>query len=147
MEYTIPITREVDKTLRIDKENRKVICENRGIYANPLRKGEACTPGILFSYYKETPQIPEKKGRQKYVAPKTIHDTKQFRPASLKKNLPFVNDKVTYGEDQDKINELLNKSLEDKSKVRPKFIPKLPEGSLQHDKKFKPSSLGKQVKL
>jgi hypothetical protein len=63
----------------------------------------------------------------------------------LKKNLPFINDKKTFGEDDGLIKELFDKSLEEKFHHKKKYKAELPDGSLAHDKKFKPASLGKLV--
>lgn len=65
----------------------------------------------------------------------------------MEKNLPFLNDHNTYGESDEKVKELMMKAEEDRKILKEKYKVFLPEGALNHDKKFKPASLRKSVFL
>lgn len=120
VEYKIPITKELDKTQKINKEKRSVFIENRGIYTNPAKEGTSLTPGILFSSYKDD-QLAEKvtelktkqdgfKNERKTDKKETKKQMYQFKPASVAKNEPFQKDNELYGEDDDKVKRLLEQT-------------------------------------
>ncbi len=59
--YKVPITKEIDKKTKIDKEHKTVFTEKRGIMTNPPKKGSSSVPGVLFSYFKEDKKLLEAK--------------------------------------------------------------------------------------
>jgi hypothetical protein len=93
--------------------------ERRGIMTNPTRSGNSTTPGVLFSYFSEDheklrgiaknikknkPEVREKDNNSNKGFP--------FKPASIMKNEAFASIEATYGEDLEKINNLINEALE-----------------------------------
>jgi hypothetical protein len=123
VEYKIPITKEIDKKLKIDKEHKSVFMENRGIYTKPPKKGSSTTPGVLFGYFKDDPQLISMKEKWNEQDVKNRKRSKSanedegvpkpsFKPAALKKNETFQKDKEIYGEDANKIRDLVEKATE-----------------------------------
>lgn len=120
--YKIPITKEIDKKTKIDKEHRTVFIEKRGVMTNPSKFGTSSTPGVLFSYFKEDKKLLERKKmiaedeklkkRSKSAKEEGGDYKKAFRPAALKKNECFQNDKQLYGEDDKKVKSLLVETIE-----------------------------------
>jgi|LauGreDrversion4_2_1035121.scaffolds.fasta_scaffold331543_1 hypothetical protein len=117
--YDVPITKEVDKKKKIDKEKKSVVTEPRGIYTRPMKIGDSTTPGICFSEYTmNQAQLDElKKQSETEKKPKKEEDTRkddrfQFKPASLKRNEAFQNDKDLYGEEDNKVKTLLETAIE-----------------------------------
>ncbi len=117
--YTVPITKEIDKKLKINKEAKSVYMENRGIFTKPGKHGGAMTPGVMFNYYTEDKSLLNKKKQwgdddeKKRIAKKPKDSGgNAFKPASLVKNDNFQKDKEAYGEDQGKLKQLINEALE-----------------------------------
>lgn len=68
------------------------------------------------------------------------HD-RAFKPASLQKNLPFVNDKGTFGEDENKLKQIIEGNLNQKK--MPAILPK--KDPKDFKKAFVPASTGYAV--
>lgn len=124
--YEVPITKQVDKKTKIDKEHRSVFTENRGIYTKPAKKGTSSTPGVLFGFFAEDPKQREMKAKwaeeeKPKNRSKSAKDEKEFKlafkPAALKKNEPFQKDRELYGEDENKLDEILEGSLEVRKEI------------------------------
>lgn len=89
--------------------------EKRGIFTNPPKKGEATTPGILFSAFKTdfkkgSVPMPEVQKRSRSAEKKD--DKFAFKPPSLLLDAPFQPDKEVYGEDNKVISALVEQSLD-----------------------------------
>jgi hypothetical protein len=89
--------------------------EKRGIFTNPPRKGEATTPGILFSnlktdYKKGSVPKPEVPKRSRSAEKK--EERFAFKPPSILLDAPFQADKEVYGEDNKVLKVLVEQSLE-----------------------------------
>jgi hypothetical protein len=128
VKYNVPITKEVDKKKKINKEAKTVFTERRGILTNPTRLGSSNTPGVLFGYYKDDKKLLEmktkfaeeeenKRKRSKSAkgggegeAPAEFK--RAFKPAALKKCEPFQKDGDLYGEDEKKVKGLLEDAIE-----------------------------------
>lgn len=114
--YQVPITKDIDKKKKIDKEHRSVYTENRGIYTKPPKRGTSSTPGVLFADNKEDPKLVSMKekwaseGRLKPRS-KSAKEGREFkmafRPAALMKNGTFQKDSDIYGEDPIKLKKIL----------------------------------------
>lgn len=92
-----------------------VFVEKRGIFTNPMKKGDSSTPGILFSYLKsdfkkDDLKKPEVQKRSRSADRKD--DRFAFKPASLSLNAPFDPDAKVYGEDKKLIETLVENSLD-----------------------------------
>jgi hypothetical protein len=110
--YSHPIYKEIDKKTKIDKDKKSVYTEKRGIYTNPSKLGPASVPGILFSQYKEEPHMLTMKPKVYSATIKGKEKDSDFIPASLQKNEPFQKDKEIYGEDDNRVKQLISEMKE-----------------------------------
>lgn len=95
--------------------------EKRGIFTNPPRKGEATTPGILFSEFKtdfKKGSIPKPEVQKRSRSADKKDDKFAFKPPSLLLDAPFQADKEVYGEDNKVVSALVAQSLEVKLIMR-----------------------------
>lgn len=89
--------------------------EKRGVFTNPPRKGEATTPGILFSDFKsdfKKGSIPKPEVQKRSRSAEKKDERFAFKPPSLLLDAPFQADKEVYGEDNKVLNSLVEQSLE-----------------------------------
>jgi len=143
-EYQVPITKEVDKKLKINHERRTVYMENRGIYTQPPKRGTSAYPGIYFSASKEEYKKLQKGMGNRSQSAKLSKQKDQmgnfaFRPASLMKNNTFQKDMDVYGEEEKKVKKLIEEATEDHRRNKSKYKPDLPETAKKHDNAFKPA--------
>jgi hypothetical protein len=142
----LPLAPEPKKKI-YKTDNFKVITEKRNIQASALKTGN--NPSDYFGFYysddnlveklkqlneKEKTERMEKIKQSKNAQPKAV-----FKPASLKKCDPFVNDRETYElHNEQEIGELLNEYKEIKKKGNQRYVkPKDP----LHDRPFAPARL------
>lgn len=89
--------------------------EKRGIFTNPPRKGEATTPGILFSSLKtdfKKGSVPKPEVQMRSRSAEKKDERFAFKPPSLLLDAPFQADQEVYGEDNKMLSALAEKSLE-----------------------------------
>ncbi len=89
--------------------------EKRGIFTNPTKKGEASTPGILFSNFKmdfKKGSVPKQEIQKRSRSAEKKDERFAFKPPSLLLDAPFQADKQVYGEDNKVLSALAEHSLE-----------------------------------
>jgi len=136
--YDQPITKFIDKKLKIDHEGKTVFTAKKGIFTNPGKKGTSTTPGILFSYK------PNQKGAAPIILQRSKSQEKKdermaFKPSSVVMDAPFVTDKDLFGEDPAELKTVGIKSMEMRKAPKLRYKLSKPKFAVEHMAKFKPS--------
>lgn len=117
VKYEMPITKIIDKKMKIDREHRSVFMEKRGIYTQNPKFGTSSTPGILFSSIKDDKKLLELKNesvsRSKSAGSKEKKDYKiPFKPPGLAKSECFQSNGDLFGQDGKEFKELLSSAID-----------------------------------
>ncbi len=95
--------------------------EKRGIFTHPPRKGEATTPGILFSDFKtdfKKGSVPKPEVVIRSRSAEKKDERFAYKPPSLMIDAPFQADKEIYGEDNKLLSALAEQSIAVKTKIK-----------------------------
>ena len=151
MDYKIPIWKEPLRGSNIDFKNRKVHTRPRGIWVQSSKKGEHCSPGVLFSYERfSDEQIKKLEEESKKMIEDDINNKKEkrknkihlpsFMPNSTSKCDVFQEDAELYSLGDDHKNRLYENY---KKRIENSKISTVKRA--EHIDSFKPASNTKKV--